>query len=229
MGARRSDESGPSALEIAAALAFALLAMVLGYIKIGLPPVIIVGGSSIAGLAMWLRTYRHGPVAPETILPPFLLTVAALEVHMIEEYSAGFGPAMSRLFNISWSEFSFLLVFTFIGPVLYSLTALGLFLRIRLAGFMAWFIFIGPGMAEVVHFIFPLLMPAIQPHDPAALTQTFANGTVVADMRNYWVQTTGSYYFPGLYTAILPMIPGILGIRAILRADRRRHAATGER
>jgi hypothetical protein len=38
------------------------------------------------------------------ILPPFLLTVAALEAHMIEEYWTRFGPAMSRLFDISWTR-----------------------------------------------------------------------------------------------------------------------------
>jgi hypothetical protein len=46
----------------------------------------------------------------------FLLTVAALDVHMAEEYLARFGPAMSRLFDISWTERSFLLIFAFVGP-----------------------------------------------------------------------------------------------------------------
>lgn len=214
----------PSVPEIVAAVAFALTAMILGYVRIGLPPVVIVGGSSLAGIVMWLRTYRAEPIEPAIILPPFLLTVAGLEIHMIEEYVTGFGPAMSRLFAISWSEFSFLLIFTFVGPVLYALTALGLFWRVQLAGFMAWFIFIGPGVAEFVHFIFPLLTPAIQPDNTAPVTMTFANGTVVGDMRNYWLETTGRYYFPGLYTAILPMIPGIYGIRAVLLADRVRRA-----
>jgi hypothetical protein len=65
----------------------------------------------------------------KVVLPPFFLTAAALEVHMIEEYLTRFGPAMSRLFNISWSEGSFLMIFGFIGPILYTLTALGLFGR----------------------------------------------------------------------------------------------------
>jgi len=39
-------------------------------------------------------------------------------------------------------------------------------------------------------------------------------------MPNYYLKTTGVYYFPGLYTAILPMIPGILAIRRVLRASR---------
>ena len=62
--------------------------------------------------------------------PPFLLTVAALELHMAEEYFTGFAPAMSRLFDISWTVHSFLIVFAFVGPALYALTALGLYYRV---------------------------------------------------------------------------------------------------
>jgi uncharacterized membrane protein YjjB (DUF3815 family) len=31
-------------------------------------------------------------------------------------------------------------------------------------------------------------------------------------MPNYFLGTTGHYYFSGMYTAILPMIPGIYAI-----------------
>jgi hypothetical protein len=85
---------------------------------------------------------------------------------------------------------------------------------------MAWFIFIGPGVAELTHFIFPLLEPAIRPDVAAPLSQAVSNGHFVANMRNYWVHTTGTYYFPGMYTAILPMIPGIWGILRTVRAAR---------
>jgi hypothetical protein len=209
-------------LSVAAAVAF-----VAGYRSIGLPPVVIVGGSGMAGFVMWTRTYLRRPLPPDVILPPFLLTVAALEVHMIEEWKTGFGPAMSRVFDISWSERSFLLVFAFIGPIIYALTALGLYYRVPLAGFVAWFIFIGPGIAEFTHFIFPLIKPAIQPDLVAPLSSTVSNGKFVADMRNYWVKATGVYYFPGMYTAVLPMVPGIIAIRRVIRAARSDRASSG--
>jgi hypothetical protein len=212
-------------LSVAAAILFVAVAMTAGYRSIGLPPVVIVGGSGVAGLVLWTRTYLRNPVEPRVILPPFLLTVAALEIHMIEEWKRGFGPAMSRLFDISWTERSFLMTFAFIGPTIYALTALGLFYRVPLAGFVAWFIFIGPGVAEFTHFIFPLLKPSILPDVPGAISRAVSNGRFVADMRNYWLKTTGVYYFPGLYTAILPMVPGILGIRRVLRASRNGGAA----
>ena len=205
-------------LSVLAAVAFVSVAIVTGYRSIGLPPVIIVGGSGLVALVLWIKTYLRKPVDPSVILPVFLLTVAALEVHMIEEYLARFGPAMSRLFDISWTERSFLMVFAFIGPTLYALTALGLYYRIPIAGFLAWFIFIGPGVAEFTHFIFPVIKPAIEPQNAATITTAVSNGRVVADMPNYWLGVTGRYYFPGLYTAILPMIPGIAAIRRVLRS-----------
>ena len=36
-------------------------------------------------------------------------------------------------------------------------------------------------------------------------------------MPNYYLKTTGQYYFSGMYTAILPMIPGIYAIYRLLR------------
>lgn len=98
---------------IAFAFAFIVLAAALGYRYIGLPPLIIVGGSGLIGLLAWSATYLKRPTSPEIILPCFLLTVAALEIHMMEEYLTGFGPAMSRLFNITRTERGFLIVFAF--------------------------------------------------------------------------------------------------------------------
>jgi hypothetical protein len=208
---------------LTAATIFLVAAMIAGYRYIGWPPVIIVGGSGSAALVLWSVTYLRRPMDSEYVLPPFLLAVAALEVHMIEEYLTGFGPAMSRLFNISWSERSFLMIFAFIGPILYTLTALGLFRRVPIAGFLMCFIFIGPGIAEFTHFIFPALRPDVQPTVAASVQAIVGRGQLMQNLPNFWVDVTGRYYFPGMYTAILPMIPGIWGVRILVM---RRLAAT---
>jgi hypothetical protein len=226
MKAQETSRAAQS-FSLAAAVVFILVAMAAGYKTIGLPPVVIVGGSGIVGLVMWHRTYLKRPLAPDVILPPFLLTVAALEVHMCEEYFTRFGPAMSRLFDIHWTEESFLLVFAFVGPALYALTALGLYYRLPLAGFFAWFIFIGPGLAEFTHFIFPILKPAIQPAVSASVSQVVAGKGFVADMPNYYFGTTGRYYFAGMYTAVLPMIPGVCAIYRVVKASRNSQPAQG--
>jgi hypothetical protein len=205
---------------MAVAAAFLVVAMLAGYRYIGWPPVIIVGGSGTAAFVLWGLTYLRRPLPPEVVLPAFLLTVAGLQVHLIEEYLTGFAPAMSRLFNISWSVHSYLMIFVFIGPVLYTLTALGLFRRVPLAGFLMCFILIGPGVAEFTHFIFPALKPDVQPTVAASVQAVVGRGQLMQDLPNFWVHVTGRYYFPGMYTAILPMIPGVYGLFTLVRAAR---------
>ncbi|GGE38918.1 hypothetical protein EV200_10761 [Pedobacter psychrotolerans] len=202
-------------VSLLAACVFTLIAPILGYLSIGLAPVIIVGGSAIIGLICWYTTYLRKPVEPGIILPLFILTVAGLQIHIVEEYLMGFAPAMSRLFGIPWSEKSFLMVFALIGPVIYTLTSLGLYYKVYIAGFIAWFIFIGPGVAEFTHFIFPLISPDLLPHDPHSIT-AFIDGTNIPKMPNFYFKTTGHYYFPGMWTAVLPMIPGCMAIYRLL-------------
>ncbi|MEJ7729616.1 MAG: hypothetical protein WKG00_10395 [Polyangiaceae bacterium] len=47
----------------------------------------------------------------------------------------------------------------------------------------------------------------------------------MAAMPNYWVHATGRYYFPGMYTALLPMIPGVSGIWRVLAATGKKREA----
>lgn len=206
-------------LSLIIAVVFTVIAPVMGYLAIGLPPVIIVGGSALIGLGCWYFTYLQKPVDPKIILPLFLLTVAGLQIHIIEEYLTGFAPAMSRLFDIPWTEKSFLMVFALVGPTIYTLTALGLYHRVPIAGFVAWFIFIGPGVAEFTHFIFPLIRPELNARALNPISATI-DGTLIANMRNYYLGATGTYYFPGMWTAILPMIPGIYAIYRLFKLNR---------
>jgi hypothetical protein len=97
------------------------------------------------------------------------------------------------------------MVFALVGPTIYTLTTLGLYYRIPLAGFVAWFIFIGPGVAEFTHFIFPLIKPALEPFNAHSITRIIRN-TPIADMPNYYYTVSGRYYFAGMWTAVLPMV-----------------------
>ena len=201
--------------QVIAAAMMVLFVTALG-INVGIPPTVIVGGSAIAGFFCWRVTNLRRPIDPPRTAVLFLLTAAALHVHMSEEHQRLFGPAMSRLFDISFSDARFLKIFVFILPTVYYLTAIGLLLRIPLAGFVAWFIFIGPGIAEFTHFIFPLIAPALEPSNPAPITAVI-NGVRITDMANHYRAVTGIYYFPGLYTAILPMIPGSFSVWWLLK------------
>src|SRR3954469_21013330 len=200
------------------AIALGLIALFVAVLKInvGVPPTIIVGASALIGFFCWRATNLRRPISPLTTTVLFLLTTAALHVHMYEEHSALFGPAMSRLFGIAFPDERFMQIFVFALPALYDLTAIGLLLRVPLAGFVAWFIFIGPGIAEFTHFIFPLIAPALEPANPAPIS-ALVDGVPIEGMANHHLAVTGRYYFPGLYTAILPMIPGIYAVWWVFR------------
>jgi hypothetical protein len=205
---------------LAIAIAICIVAPVFGYLKIGLAPVIIVGGSAVIGFFFWYFTYLKKPTDPKIILPIFILAVAGLQIHMVEEYFTSFGPAISRVFNVPWTEERFLLVFMMILPIIYTLTTLGLYYRVPLAGFVAWFIFIGPGVAEFTHFIFPLIEPHIDPQNIKNVTRTI-QGVEVPEMPNYYYKTSGNYYFSGMWTAVLPMIPGVYAIYRLTKESRK--------
>jgi uncharacterized membrane protein YjjB (DUF3815 family) len=83
------------------------------------------------------------------------------------------------------------------------------------------FIFIGPGVAEFTHFIFPALSHAVQPTVAASVRALVGHGKLMQDLANFRGRVTGRYYFPGMYTAILPMVPGVYGIRKLLTAAKR--------
>lgn len=209
----------PRAQVVNQVVALGLIALFVAALKInvGLPPTVIVGASAMIGFFCWRITNLRRAIDPVKTTIVFLLTTAALHAHMLEEYDHLFGPAMSRLFDIAFPDARFLQIFVFILPTIYYLTAIGLLLRIPLAAFVAWFIFIGPGIAEFTHFIFPLLAPAIAPDDPASIAATI-NGVRIEDMANHHLAVTGTYYFPGLYTAIIPMIPGIYAVWWLIRS-----------
>src|SRR5262245_60877576 len=186
-------------------VAFGLIALFVAALKVnvGIPPTIIVGGSALVGFFCWRATNLRRPITPVVTTILFLLTTAALHVHMYEEHSALFGPAMSRLFGIAFPDQRFMQIFVFALPTLYYLTAIGLLLRVPLAGFVAWFIFIGPGIAEFTHFIFPLITPALEPANAASIDAVI-NGVRIDGMANHHLALRGSITSPGFTRRSFP-------------------------
>jgi hypothetical protein len=63
-----------------------------------------------------------------------------------------------------------------------------------------------------------LLRPSMQPEIAHSISLAAASGTYVANMQNYYWRTTGSYYFPGMYTAVLPISSAAYTLYRIWRA-----------
>lgn len=159
----------------------------------GVMPALIVCGAMTAGLIAWSRTTIHVPTDPRKILGIYLLTVGMLYAHIAEEMFFGFGPRIGGITGTGWTHAEFILEFVFVLPVFWILGAIAIYYRHPLGGFMSWFIFVGMFLGEPTHLlVFP-----------------FAEG--------------GRYhYFPGMWTALLPMVMGFWGLSVILKDWRER-------
>jgi hypothetical protein len=170
---------------------------VVGQQKIGLAVVMIVSGAGILALIAWRLTTYRTPASPQ-LVPLYLLTVACLHLHIMEEYLMGFAPRMSRLFGIPiFTEQIFLISFAFVGIALWILAGIGLLYRNPLANYAVWFMFMIPVM-EITHYIFPL------------------------------IEGGPYHYFPGMWTAWLPMLPGFYGIYRLWIGSRQKSTARSQ-
>lgn len=152
----------------------------------GVMPAVIVSSAMLGGLIGWYLTSLRHPTDPRKLLPLYLLTIFMLYVHIGEEYWAGFGPRIGALTGTGWSQSEFTLLFVFYLPTFWILGALGLYYRHPLGNFIAWFIFFGMFLGEPTHL---LVFPNLE---------------------------GGRYhYFPGMWSALLPMVMGFWGIYVI--------------
>jgi len=182
------------------------------YFKIGLIALILIGIPAPFAYLLWYSRYLKHPIEPSVIVPSFLLSVAGFEFHLIEEYFGQYAAAISRIFGFPWTESSFfVVVFTLSGALM--LVAVGLYYQKEIAGFIA-IMFLVTRIAEVALFIFPFIKPIVEPDLATTVSQNIS-GTFVANMPSYYYQTTGVYYFPGIYTVVLPLIPALVTLYQI--------------
>lgn len=186
------------------------------YLGLGLVPVYIVGGPGLLAVFFWYRTYLQRPTDPAIIVPLFLLTAAGFEIHLAEEYLGHYAPAISRLFDIGWTNGAFVVICCLLSAAL-CLISVGLYHRLAMAGFLA-LLFLFTRLAELGLFIFPLLPPELEPEIARSISRSVASGVYVADMPNHYWRTTGSYYFPGMYTVALAICPALYALYRIWKA-----------
>jgi hypothetical protein len=185
-----------------------VMAALLG-VKVSTLGVAIVGGSGIAAIIIWYHTSAEHAPDPAIVLPPVLLAVAGFELHLVEEYVSHYGPAISRLFDIGWTDAGFVSASLALALAAgLSLVALGLYYRSSLAAFVAW-LFLISRLAELLLFVFPLLHPAIAPDVAHAISRTVGNGTSMSNMPNYSYTATSTYYFAGMYSVVLAIAPAM--------------------
>ncbi|TPV96063.1 MAG: hypothetical protein B7733_06775 [Myxococcales bacterium FL481] len=165
----------------------------------GLMPTLIVGGSMLGGLVCWLLTTARIPAEPRRVLPIYAATVTLLMVHILEEYVTGFGPRIGQIIGSGWSEPQFVVMIGLVVPLFWIGSGTLVYLRNPLGNWILWFIWFGMILGEPVHLlVFPFL-------------------------------EEGHYsYFPGMWTALLPLVTAVWGM-SVLVTDYRLRRSAGSR
>ncbi len=164
----------------------------------GFMPFAIVCGSMVAGLLAWRWTNWRHPADPKRLLPIYLITAAMLMLHLWEEYVFDFAPRIAELNGTTWSGAEFLFMILFVLPSVWIIGAIGIYFRNPLGNYVAWLIFVGMIFGEPAHIlVFPI--KAAGPYD----------------------------YFPGMWTALFPLVTALWGIHVILDDLKRQRAAEG--
>lgn len=156
----------------------------------------IVCGSMVGGFVCWILTTWRRPANPKLIVPVYLVTMALFFIHVLEEYLFHFSDRIAELFGLVWPESEFVMTIMLLGPMIWLGAAVGLIYRNPFANFIAWFLLFGMVLGEPAHLVFPI------------------------------VEGGAYHYFPGMWTALLPMVTAIFGIVLIVRDHRAWVAAT---
>lgn len=170
-------------LYLALVATFVVTFVVVFTTEAGLVPTLIVGGSMAVAAVIWGRTSLRRPPEPRRVLPIYLIVASLLMLHITEEYVFHFGPRVAVLTGATWSEREFLFSIGFWLPVVWISGAALIALRHPIGGFVTWFIFVGMIFGEPAHLlVFPI-----------------------------W--EGGRYhYFPGMWTALIPLVPAVWGM-----------------
>lgn len=162
----------------------------------GILPTIVLSGSMLIAFVVWARTSLRYPPDPKRVLPIYLIVTALLMVHIGEEYLYKFGPRIAGITGTAWAEGEFLFSIVFLVPLVWITGAALTAIRHPIGGFITWFIFVGMILGEPTHLaVFPVL-------------------------------EGGRYhYFPGMWTALVPLVPAIWGMQVMVADYRQAHRA----
>lgn len=172
-------------------LGFILLVAPALYSTAGLLPTIIITVSLIGGFIIWIKFSLPYPTEPRKLIPVYSLMVLSLWVHIWEEYQFDFGSRIGNMTGSGWTDSQFLVTFGFIFPFLWILAIFGLVNKHPLAYYIASFVAFGMFLGEPTHVL------------------VFPN-----------VEGGPYHYFPGMWTALLPMIFGIWTIFLMIQDSR---------
>ena len=134
---------------------FTLAVLVLGYVLLGLVPMLLFGLGYLGGLFIWIFVPSDVPF--RSIRAPYFWVLVLFVVHKLEERYLDFFPALSQLTGEAIPQ-----SVNFLGALLYAFAGAWLLIpwlmkrSYEFGYFLAWTFFAAMGITELAHFVFPL-------------------------------------------------------------------------
>ena len=153
---------------------------------------------------VWWFAFKSGARPSSRLLVPFVYLFFALMVNFLECYLTGFSFAISYLLRIVLTERTFIVFAGFLFPIFFALTAMGLIRKNYFAAFLATFSFVVLGFGSALHFALPFLASALDVEQQQIIEI------------NYPLWLAGKHYFPGLITAIFPVLAALRGMMVLM-------------
>lgn len=140
---------------VAVAVVIGAVIVVAGFPFVG---AIAVAIGALCGVSFipWRLTSYGRPVAPHSIVIPYLVTVMLFLVQVLEEYLSQVWSAFSRI-GQPMSERTFVVGAAIIAPLFWLAGLVLLCLRTELGNWMAWVFAIAMGVVELSHLLFPFV------------------------------------------------------------------------
>lgn len=158
-----------NSLAVALAFGHAAAIVILGYILLGLMPMLLFASGFIGGLLVWLVKPQVPSFAE--IRAPYILTLVLFGLHKVEEREMDFFPALATITGVTPPADG-----SAGAVVLYALAMMWLLVPFLLArsmpfgSYLAWTLFIAMGVVEIAHFVFPLFRTGPYGYFPGMLT-----------------------------------------------------------
>jgi len=141
-------------VDVAVALGFTLLIILVGYLAAGPVIGLTFTGGFIFGFFVWLARPQHATF--RAIKAPYLLVILGYAVHRTEEEIGDFLPQLEELQGSEMVEVTSFWSLTLVAlSVIWFLAPLLMRRGHSFGHFAAWSVFIGFGVLEFAHYLFP--------------------------------------------------------------------------
>lgn len=158
-----------SKVTVILAFLFTVTVMILGYLLLGIIPMILFALGFLGGFFLWLKF----PFAKNfsEIKKPFYFSMLFFILHKLEEKYLDFFPALSNITGIPVPDTNTIAVYLlYIAAGLWLLIPFLIKRQFSFGYFLAWSFFTSMGVTELAHFIFPFFSDSPHYYFPGQAT-----------------------------------------------------------